>query len=122
MSSAPDSSLSAVGRLDAAAALVTAALLVLVGVGAPGPLRLALALVFMTFVPGWTVMAYVPLARGASGVAVAVALSLSLCALVNMAVLWFGAWDPRALVNLLGALCLLALSWRLAHPRPAALR
>ena len=122
MSSPPDNGFGPMDRLDAAGAFVTAALLIVVGLGGTGPIRVALALAFMTFVPGWTVMAYVPLARGASGVAVAAALSLSLCALASLVVLWFGAWDPRALVNLLGAVCLLALAWRLAHPRPAVLR
>lgn len=102
---------------DIAAALVTASLLVVVGLGLTGVARVALALAFVTFVPGWVVLDYVDLARGASRAALSVALSLSLAIVVSVTLLWLHLWQPRVLLNVVGACCLLALGWRLAHPR-----
>ena len=114
---APDSA--AASRLDLVdlmAALVTASLLVVVGLGFTGFARIALALIFVTFVPGWAVLGYVDLARGVARAALAVALSLSLATVVAVAQLWLHLWQPRALLNVAGTGCLVALGWRLMHP------
>jgi hypothetical protein len=110
--------------VDAGAALVTAGLLVVVGLGVTGAGRVALALVFVTFVPGWTVLDYLPLVPDASRTALAVALSLSLSTLATVTVLWLHLWWPRDVLDVAGTLCLFGLLWHLAHPanrpRPAA--
>jgi hypothetical protein len=102
--------------LDVGAVVVTAALLVVTGVGVSGAPSLVLGLVFVTFVPGWAVLDHVPLARGAARVALAVALSLSLTTTAAVSSLWLDVWHPRALLDVTGALCLVAVTWHLAQP------
>ncbi|MHB8669980.1 MAG: hypothetical protein ACYDAD_05370 [Acidimicrobiales bacterium] len=106
--------------LDTGAALVTAALLVLAGLGATSVGRLLLAVVFVTFVPGWAALDYLPLAENAARVALAVALSLSFCILATALVVWLHFWHPRLLLDIAGIGCLLALVWHLAHPDGSA--
>jgi len=101
--------------VDTAAALVTGALLVVAGLGTTGAGRVALALAFVTFVPGWALLDYVPLAEPASRVALAVALSLSLSVAAAVSVLWLHLWQPRALLDVIGTTCLVALVWHLAR-------
>lgn len=103
--------------VDGAAALVTAQLLIAVGLGITGPGRVLLALIFITFVPGWAVLDYVHLAEQVSRAALAVALSLSLSTLAAASVLWLHLWEPRALLNVTGTICILSLVWHLAHPK-----
>ena len=107
---------SPVDLVDGAAALVSAALLVVAGLGVTGIGRVALALVFVTFVPGWAVLDVVPLANGAARAPVAVAISLSLCILVAVSAVWLHVWYPRALLDGAAGVCLAAALWHLAHP------
>jgi len=107
---------SRVDLIDTGAALVTAVLLVVVGLGITGAGRVALALAFFTFVPGWAVLDYVPLASGTARVALAVALSLSVSVLAAVSVLWLQLWQPRVLFDLAGTICMVAVVWHLAHP------
>jgi hypothetical protein len=106
---------SAVDLVDLGAALVTGALLLMAGLGMTGGPRLALALVFVTFVPGWTVLNHVRLAEGTSRIALSVALSLTLAAAATLSSLWLHLWHPRGLLDLMGAMCLFALVWHLAR-------
>ena len=48
-----------VDPVDVGAALVTAGLLAMVGLGLTGPVRVFLALGFVTFVPGWALLGLV---------------------------------------------------------------
>ncbi len=123
-----------VNPVDVGAALVTAALLVLVGMNVAGPARVLAALAFVSFVPGWALLGVLPLipggrtqdwsARGAESLvrgvpklALAVAMSLSLSAGATQSLLWLHVWHPVVLLWLLGGISLLALAWRLARPR-----
>lgn len=110
--------LSAVDLGDAVAALVTAALLIVAGLGLTGVGRLALALVFVTFVPGWAVLDYVPLGTGPWRAALAAALSLALSTVAAASAVWLHVWHTRVMLDVAGCLCLLAVVWHLAHPRP----
>jgi hypothetical protein len=105
--------------VDIGAALVTAAILVVVGLGVTGVGRLLLALVFVSFVPGWAVLNFVPRVDDAWRVVLAVTFSISLCALVTVSTLWLHLWHPRVVLDVAGALCLLALLWHLAYPTSA---
>ena len=67
--------------------------------------------------PTWSVVGHVPLVKGLSKIAMAVALSLALCTATAQALLWLRAWYPSALLGVLGGLSLLALVGRLAWPR-----
>jgi len=108
--------LSWVDLVDTGAALVTSAVLVVVGLGITGAGRVGLALVFVSFVPGWAVLDYVPLAKESSKAALAVALSLTLSVLGAASVLWLHLWHPGAMLDTTGTLCLMAVVWRLAYP------
>jgi hypothetical protein len=114
-----------------AAVLGTTALLGMVGAGLTGPVRILLALAFVTLVPGWAllglvpplpmtdggppvgdqpaVVGHVPLVTGMAKVAVAVAVSLTLTTLTAQVLLWLHIWNPSALLAVLGGLSLLAL-------------
>ena len=106
---------SAVDLVDLGAALATAALLLLAGLGMTGGPRIALALVFVTFVPGWTVLNHVRLAEGTSRIALSVVLSLTLAVAATLSSLWLHLWHPRGLLDLAGAACLFALVGHLAR-------
>ena len=83
--------------IDSAALAVTAVLAVLVELGVTGPLRGVLALVFLTFVPGWAVVTnWTPAAR-LSRFALSVLLSLSICTAGATITLWLHFWHPLAL-------------------------
>lgn len=95
------------------AAVVAAALLVVSGMGSTGTPRLVLALVFMTFVPGWVLLNHVRLADGTSRFALAVGLSLTLGSGVALSALWLRTWHPRGLLDVTAGLCLLGIAWPL---------
>lgn len=124
-----------VDAVDVGAALATALLLVLMAAGVESPLRVLLALAFVSFVPGWAVLGLipplqevsaeppwrvvdlVPLVDGVAKVALAVALSLTICVASTQALLWTRVWNPTATMGALGGLSLLALAARLATAR-----
>lgn len=128
----------AANPVDVAAALSTGALLTIVGTGLTGPVRVLLALAFVTFVPGWAllgvvppievvtalptaaVIGQVPLVRGIPKLGLAVALSLTVGTGAAQALLWLHLWRPSILLVVLGALSLLALDVRIAWPRAPA--
>jgi hypothetical protein len=119
--------LGTVDPVDAGAVVVTTALLSMVAGGLTGPVRIVLALAFVTFVPGWALLGLLPqlklmaadrssavvgeapLIAGTAKVAMAVALSLTLCTLSAQGLLWLRVWNPSALLAVLGGLSLLAL-------------
>ena len=96
--------------LDLAACLGTAALLGLVTAGAAGPARAWLVFGFAFFVPGRAIAAHWPALAGWSQAAVPVGLSLAVTAAVTTLMLWWHAWHPVALLQVLGAASLLALA------------
>ena len=99
----------AYGVLDASAALCAITLMVLAHSGTGGVARLLLALVFVSFVPGWAVLGHVPVAHGWSRVALAVALSLTLCTVGASAMAWLAQWQPNVLLDLVGGASVLAI-------------
>jgi hypothetical protein len=117
-----------VDPLDAGAVVTTTALLGMVAAGLTGPVRIVLALAFVTFVPGWALLGLLPplkliaadrssavvgeapLVTGTAKVAMAVALSLTLCTLSAQGLLWLRLWNPSALLAVLGGLSLAALA------------
>lgn len=119
-----------VDPVDVGAVVATAALLILMAAGVESPARVLLALAFAAFVPGWaivglippltevaadwTVLGYRPLVDGVAKVALAVALSLTVCVASTQALLWMRLWNPTATMAVLGGLSLLALTVRLA--------
>ncbi len=98
-----------VGVLDIAGILVTGAVFVTAGAGVGGPLGILLALAFVTFVPGWAILDWLPLGYGVSRVALAVAASLTLCTACAQVLLWVGLWSPLSLLYVLGSLSLFGL-------------
>ena len=119
--------------VDVGVVLGTTALLAMVVAGLTGTGRVVLALGFVTFVPGWAllglvpllkvvgggppmiddgaaVVGHVPLVTGMTKVAVAVAVSLTLCTLTAQVLLWLRVWNPSALLGGLGGLSLAALA------------
>ena len=97
------------GLWDAGAAVVTASLLILSGLGVTGLGRTVLALVFVTFVPGWALLGRVRMAVPETRAALSVALSFTVCSAGALAMVWVGQWHPQLLLNALGALSLAAL-------------
>lgn len=89
--------------LDASAVVVTLALLVAIGAGVAGPVRVVLALAFVTFVPGWALLDRVPLAEGASKVALAIPLSFAIGGGAATLLAMFHRWEPLLLFFVLGA-------------------
>lgn len=101
--------------VDVGAAVVTAGLLLVVGLGLTGPVRVLLALSFVTFVPGWAILDWIRLAEGISRVALAVALSLAICSAAALMLLWLRRWEPFLLLYVTGAVSLIAVVWHLAR-------
>jgi len=92
-----------------AALAVTVALSAIVGLGATGPIRVVLALAFVTFVPGWAVFGRSSAVHGISKVALAVAASLTACLTTAVAMAWLGSWHPLPLFYAVAAITTLAL-------------
>lgn len=103
--------------VDAGAAAVSGGLLVFLATDAGGPIRILLALAFVTLVPGWALQRMIPMTEASSALGLAVALSLAVAVVVTLAALWASVWDPRLIGEVLAGLCLAALLWRLARPR-----
>lgn len=99
----------AVLALDVAALIVTIGLLSVAAADLRGPVRVLLALVFVSFVPGWAVLDHAPMAGGWSRVALSVAISLSMCTAAASALAWAGRWQPSVLLNVLGVASILAV-------------
>lgn len=98
--------------VDAAVGAATLALVLTVALGVTGPVRVFLALGFMTFAPGWAVLDHVRLAEGADRVALAVVTSLTICAVVALGTLWLEIWNPPVVF---GAMALLTLGGIVLH-------
>jgi len=97
------------GLWDVGAAVVTSSLLILSGLGVSGLSRTVLALVFVTFVPGWALLGQVRMAAPGTRAALAVALSFTVCSAGALAMVWVGQWHPQLLLDALGAMSLAAL-------------
>jgi hypothetical protein len=96
--------------------------LLLAALGLEGPARVFLALAFVTFVPGWALLGHVPVVDGTARVALAVALSLTLCTAVTQALLWLRVWEPIGVLVALGGVSLAVLLARLPWPHLATRR
>jgi hypothetical protein len=98
-----------VSILDLVAVVVTGAVFVTGGAGVGGPLGVLVALAFATFVPGWAILDWLPLGYGVSRLALAVAMSLTICTATAQVLLWVGLWAPVAMLYTLGSLSLFGL-------------
>jgi hypothetical protein len=81
--------------------------------GTGGVVRLILALLFVTCVPGWALARGAGLAGGLTGIAVAVLSSLTICAAASTVMLWLNAWHPLMLLAGLGAVSAVVILWTL---------
>jgi hypothetical protein len=81
--------------------------------GTGGPLRLVLALLFVTGVPGWALVRAAGLSGGWSSVAIAVLASLTICAASSTVLVWAGAWHPLVLFAVLAAGSAIVILWTL---------
>jgi uncharacterized membrane protein len=106
----------ALRRVDLAGALATFALLAMVAAGTGGLARILLALVFVTFLPGWALLGHWQVVSELSRVAMAVAASLAASVIVALAMAWLRSWHPLFVFYILGVVTLLALGWRAARP------
>jgi uncharacterized membrane protein len=103
--------------------VVTVTLMALVAADVIGVIRLTLALVFVTFVPGWALLDHVTLAAGGPArLALAVALSLTIATMSSLALLWLHLWHPVVLLDVLGFVSLLAVLANLLRPAAVAPR
>lgn len=102
--------------LDVLAAAVTVALLLLSGLGLGGPVRVLVALVFVSFVPGWAVLDWAPFAEGLAKLAVAAILSLTISTGLALGQLWLRLWHPEAVLSIAAVASLVALLSHLAGP------
>jgi len=78
-----------------------------------GVVRLAVALLFVTFVPGWALARAVGLAGGLTGLAVAVLSSLTIGAATSTVMVWANVWHPILLFAGLAAVSGVAILWAL---------
>ena len=106
--------------IDVIAVVVTSALVVMVATGQTGPVRLVLALGFVTFVPGWAFLDHVAPIDRSRKAALAVAASFTICAIPALALLWARTWRPVALLHVLAVASLVALLASIARSRRAA--
>ena len=99
--------------VDIGCLVVTAALAVVVLLGAAGPARLLLALAFTSVVPGWALVRRLGLAGTATGAAMAVPSSLAIIAAGSVAMVWAHAWQPLILLWVLAAVSAGVIGWML---------
>jgi len=105
--------------VPAALVLLACASLVLVVAGTEGLARALVVGVFVAVAPGWAILEALGLARGWAGVAIAIALSLSLATIIPGALLYAGAWSPVAALAILAGLTVAASTARVARGRRA---
>jgi uncharacterized membrane protein len=111
-----------VAGLDVGAAIVSGLLITLTGLGATGAARTLLALVFVTFVPGWALLDHVAMtAGGIPRIALAVGLSLTISVLTTFALLRLHLWYPVALLDVLGGLSFVGVMLHLLRPDRSAI-
>lgn len=91
---APSASGTGVEPLDVAAVLTTGALLAFVLLGATGPPRIILTLIFTILVPGWAIVSNLPAIAARGRLAPAVALSLAVTLGGATISVWTHRWDP----------------------------
>jgi hypothetical protein len=99
--------------VDIGCLVVTAALAVVVLLGAEGTARLMLALAFTSVVPGWALVRRLGLAGTATGAAMAVPTSLAICAGASVVMVWIHAWQPLTLFVALAAVSAGVIGWML---------
>jgi hypothetical protein len=99
--------------VDIGCLVVTAALAVVVLVGAEGTVRLLLALAFTSVVPGWALVRRLGLAGTATGAAMAVPTSLAICAGASVAMVWIHAWQPLTLFVAVAVVSAGVIGWML---------
>jgi uncharacterized membrane protein len=106
--------------IDAAALAVIVALGALVLLDVQGPLRGLLALLFVTFVPGWAVVTNWRSAARSSMIALSVLISLSFSAGAATIALWLHVWHPIGLFYVTAAASAVAIGSSLIRRRARA--
>jgi hypothetical protein len=99
--------------VDVGCLVVTAALAIVVLLGAEGTARLLLAIAFTSLVPGWALVRRLGLAGTATGAAMAVPISLAICAGGSVVMVWIHAWQPLTLLVALAAVSAGVIGWML---------
>ncbi len=95
------------------ACLVVIAGLVITILWGPEIVRLLLALVFVTTVPGWALVRRASLTTTFAGATMAIPASLAICAGGSSVMVWLGAWHPYALFGALAVGSAAAIIWTL---------
>ena len=101
--------------VDIAALIVALLMILFVATDNAGPARTLLAVVFVTFVPGWTIVAYVDAVQGMSKIGLAIGLSLTIGIATATVALWVATWEPIFLFYVLGGASVVALAHHLAQ-------
>jgi hypothetical protein len=78
-----------------------------------GVFRLVLALLFITWVPGWALVRASGLSGGLTGVAIAILASLTISAATSTAMVWLNAWHPLMLVVVMATVSAVVILWTL---------
>jgi uncharacterized membrane protein len=74
-----------------------------------GPLHFVVGLVFLFFVPGWSIVGHLRLKNGALEISLSLGLSLALLLLVSEAALSWHFWHLVTLQKIVEGLCILSL-------------
>jgi hypothetical protein len=92
-----------------AVAAIAAVLPITVAMDLQGPARTALAIAFVTTVPGSATLTRLSALDVSSIVALTVVASLAICAVAASGMIWLSAWHPLALLALLSAASIVTL-------------
>jgi hypothetical protein len=82
------------------------------------PIRALIPLAFVSVGPGWALLRLWDLTRGWAGLALAIALSLSLATIVPGALLYAGLWSPLSALVALAGITVLASAAIIVRGRP----
>ncbi|HEV2953562.1 MAG TPA: hypothetical protein VG015_05700 [Candidatus Dormibacteraeota bacterium] len=99
-----------VAWIDAIALLGTMLLTFEVVVDGPAQTRLPLALLFVTFVPGWSLLAPSGPKDLLARTALSIGLSLSICGLLATILVWARIWHPQVLFGAIAAVSIVLLA------------
>ena len=102
----------------AAGACVVAPVTMLAGVHSP--LRVVAALALFCLAPGAAFLPWISVRGARVELALILASSLALTAVLAQAMLWLGAWQPTAATCLLAAVCVLPIALQLRTRRSSA--
>lgn len=106
--------------IDYAALAVIAVLAASVALGIEGPIRAVLALIFVTFIPGWAVLTNWNSAAKSSVLALSVLLSIAISTAVATTSLWLHLWNPLGIFSITASVSAIAILYGHRRRRSAA--